>query len=160
MTLDGDVDCTVLEEGCDLKELATKAQENDAQLEKNEFKHLCRSVIGITFDKTGQFSIEYANYNGKVLYFYNQAEREKGKVEYIQCDGKVDTEACTWDWIKGSDQTMLTIKTEGSNFDNKFINDDSVIGVKFYDTGVAHVTIATHITGSKNYNAIVDFTLR
>lgn len=160
MTLDGDVDCTVLEEGNDLKELATKAQENDAQLTESEFKQLCRSVVGITFDKTGQFSIEYANFKGQVLYFYNQTEKAQGKTKYIECDGKVDTEACTWNWINGSDQTMLTVATKGSNFDNKFINDDSVIGVKFYDTGIAHVTIATHITGSKNYNAIVDFTLK
>lgn len=159
MTLDGDVDCTVLEAGSNLIELAKKAQENDAQLEMDEYKELCRSILGLTIDKSGQFSIEYKNASGKVEYYYNQAEKAKGNVQYIECDGRVETEACTWDWAS-SDQQSIKINTKDSDFGNKFLSDKSNIGVKFYSTGVAHLTIYTKIDGSKKYNAYVDFTLK
>jgi hypothetical protein len=155
MTLDGDVDCTVLEKGNNLLNLAQKAQENDAQLKIDEYKQLCRSIRSLTIDKSGQFSIEYKNATGRVPYYQNP----NAKVEYIECDGRVETEACKWNWAS-SDQTSIKIDTKDSEFGNKFLSDKSTIGVKFYSTGIAHVTIYTKITGSKNYNAYVDFTLK
>lgn len=155
MTLDGDVDCTVLEAGSNLVELAKKAQENDAQLEMDEYKELCRSILGLTIDKSGQFSIEYKNANGRVEYYKKPGD----KVQYIECDGRVETEACTWDWAS-SDQQSIKINTKDSDFGNKFLNENSTIGVKFYTSGVAHLTIYTKITGNKKYNAYVDFTLK
>ena len=155
MTLDGDVDCTVLEKGNNLLNLAQKAQENDAQLTMDEYKELCRSIKSLTIDKSGQFSIEYKNATGRVPYYQNP----NAKVEYIECDGRVETEACKWNWAS-SDQTSIKIDTKDSDFGNKFLSDKSTIGVKFYSTGIAHVTIYTKITGSKNYNAYVDFTLK
>ena len=155
MTLDGDVDCTVLEAGNNLLPLAKKAQENSAQLKENEYKELCRSIVGLTIDKRGQFSIEYQNAKGRVEYFYKPGD----KVTYIDCNGRVETEACTWNWAS-SDQKSIKIDTRASDFGNKFLNENSTIGVKFYDSGIAHLTIFTKITGEKNYNAYVDFTLK
>jgi hypothetical protein len=155
MTLDGDVDCTVLEAGSNLIELAKKAQENDAQLEMDEYKELCRSILGLTIDKSGQFSIEYKNASGRVEYFKKPGD----KVTYIECDGRVETEACTWNWAS-SDQQSIKIDTRDGDFGNKFLSDKSTIGVKFYTSGIAHLVIYTKITGSKNYNAYVDFTLK
>ena len=111
--------------------------------------------VTLELDKSGQFSIEYKNASGRVEYYKKPGD----KVQYIECDGRVETEACTWNWAS-SDQQSIKIDTRASDFGNKFLSDKSNIGVKFYTSGVAHLTIYTKITGNKNYNAYVDFTLK
>lgn len=161
MSLKGDVDCTVLEKSNNLMPLAEKAQENDAQLTEDEYRELCKTIVGITLDKTGLFSIEYKNASGKIKYYYTKADADKGNFKYIECDGKTDSEACKWSWANANTQDVLKISSEkDTDFGNKFLNDDSRIGVKFYENGIAHFTITTKITGNKNYDATIDFTVK
>ena len=154
VTLSGDVDCTITQPDGNLLPIARKAQDNDAQLEYDEFKEFCRSVESITLDKTGLFSIEYKNAQGRVEY-----QRTKtSKVEYIECDGKKASEVCSWSWTDNS-MNVIRLTFRKSNFGNKFLNEDSRIRVDIYGQ-LTYFSIATKITGNKNYNANVVFQLR
>lgn len=137
MTLKGDVDCTVIENSGNLEVLAEKAQDNNAELTETEYNDLCKTIKGITLDKTGIFSIEYWENSKKTS----------------------TSEACSWAWTDSS-QESLNLKFRDSNFGNKYLNDKSKIGVKFYATGIAHFFINTEITGKKHYTATIDFTLQ
>ena len=137
MSLRGDVDCTIIEDSGNLQILAEKAQDNNAELTEEEYNELCKTIKGITLDKTGIFSIEYWENSSKTS----------------------TTEACSWAWTD-SNQESLNLKFRDSNFGNKYLNDQSKIGVKFYATGIAHFFINTEITGNKHYTATIDFTLQ
>jgi hypothetical protein len=154
VTLSGDVDCTITQPDGNLLPIARKAQDNDAQLEYDEFKEFCRSVESITLDKTGLFSIEYKNASGRVEY----QKTKSSKVEYIECDGKKASEVCSWYWADTS-MNVIRLEFRNSDFGNKFLNEDSRIRVDIYGQ-LTYFSIATKITGNKNYNAIVVFQLR
>lgn len=127
-------DCTISTQGGNLKTLADEAQKNSAGLTDKEYKDLCKVIKGITLTKAGQLSIEYDN-------------------------GLTD--ACTWAW-GNTEQSVVTIKSEkGENFGNKFLNDDSRIGVTFFTSGIAQFYITTTIdSNNKCYDATVKFTLK
>jgi hypothetical protein len=154
VTLSGDVDCTITQPDGNLLPIARKAQDNDAQLEYNEFKEFCRSVESVTLDKTGLFSIEYKNAQGRVEY----QKTKTSKVEYIECDGKKASEVCSWTWADNS-MNVVKLTFRKSDFGNKFLNADSRIRVDIYGQ-LTYFSIATKITGNKNYNANVVFQLR
>ena len=158
MSLSGDVDCTITEPSGDLKVLANKAQENDAQLTEDEFLELCKTIEGITLDKTGMFSIEYKNATGKIKYYATKADMDNGKFKYLDGDGKSNSEVCSWNWTN-ENMESVSLKFRDSEFGNKFLNDKSNIAVKFYASGIAHFSVTTEITGSKNYKASLDLTL-
>ncbi len=153
VTLSGDVDCTITQGDGNLLPIAQKAQDNDAQLKLSEFKEFCRSIKGITLDKTGLFSIEYQNYKGQVEY----KEKKDGKAEYITCDGKKASEVCSWYWADNQ-KNSFKLKFRKSDFGNKFLNEDSKIGVDIYGQ-LTYFSISTKITGNKNYTARVVFQL-
>ena len=154
VTLSGDVDCTINQGDGNLLPIAQKAQDNDAQLKYDEFKEFCRTITGITLDKTGLFSIEYQNYKGQVEY----KEKKDSKVEYITCDGQKASEVCSWYWVD-IQQNAIKLKFRKTEFGNKFLNEDSKIGVEIYEK-VTYFSISTQITGNKNYTAKVVFQLR
>ena len=133
-------DFTLDQNDGNLKPLADKAQDNNAGLTDDEYKELCKAILGITLDKAGKLSIEYSN-------------------------GLTD--ACKWEW-KNSEQTAVQLKTEkGEDFGNKFLNEKSRITVMFwpvsaeYPNGLAHFIITTTVdTDSKNYDATIDFQVK
>ncbi len=163
MSLSGDVDCTITEPSGDLKVLANKAQENDAQLTEDEFLELCKTIEGITLDKTGMFSIEYKNATGKIKYYATKADMDNGKFKYLDGDGKSNSEVCSWNWTN-ENMESVSLKFRDSDFGNKFLNDKSNIAVKFYASGIAHFSVTTKIApepgeSGKTYNASLDLTL-
>ena len=123
MTLEGDVSASLIENSGNLAVLAKEAQDRGAGLTAQEMAEFNKVISGLTIDKAGLFSLEYA-------------------------DGS--SEACSWKWTTAN-QDQLNLQLRNSDFGNKFFSDDSTIDVQFFTNGGCQIKLVTNIKGNKNY---------
>ena len=137
LTLSGDIDMQMLEESGNLGAFVDEAQHQGAELTADEVRQLQKTINSFTLDKNGNFFIDYT-----------------------EADGSRLTEAATWKWYDAS-QKHLTIKFRDGKMGNKFLADNSVIDVEFYQSGGCSMTMKTDIsTSSKRYTAKLDCILK
>lgn len=106
-----------------LKEVAEYANDQGAGLTSDELAELDRIISNVVVDKSGLIVINYANRA---------------------------SDAAQWSWAN-DEQTQLKIKLKDSEMGNKFLNDDTTIGVAFKDKRCV-LKLKTRVTGNKNYH--------
>lgn len=131
MTLEGDVNASIIENSGNLAVLAAEAQVRGAGLTEKEMAEFDKILYGLTLDKTGLFSLEY---------------------------GDGSSEACSWTWTN-SNQDQLKLSLRDSEFGNKFFGENSTIDVKFFPGGGCQLFLVTNIMGNKNYKATLNIAM-
>ena len=106
-----------------LKEVADYANDQGAGLTSSELAELDRIISNVVVDKSGLIVINYTNRA---------------------------SDAAKWSWAN-NEQTQLKIKLKDSEMGNKFLNDNTTIGIAFKDKRCV-LKLKTRVTGNKNYN--------
>lgn len=106
-----------------LREVAEYANDQGAGLTNDELAELDRIISNVVVDKSGLIVINYTNR---------------------------PSDAAKWSWAN-NEQTQLNIKLKDSEMGNKFLNDNTTIGIAFKDKRCV-LKLKTRVTGNKNYN--------
>ena len=103
--------------------MAEYANDQGAGLTNDELAELDRIISNVVVDKSGLIVINYTNR---------------------------PSDAAKWSWAN-NEQTQLNIKLKDSEMGNKFLNDNTTIGIAFKDKRCV-LKLKTRVTGNKNYN--------
>jgi hypothetical protein len=122
LTLEGDITpLSMIEYSGKLSSFVEEVKKRDTGFSPSDIDELNKDVKSITFDKTGMFSIEYV-------------------------EGTCDV--ANWKW-SDSNYANIALSLKEKTMGNKFIQDNSKVGVKF-TTNTCLITLSTQLTGGSN----------